>query len=325
MIKNFFEFHKCKKTSLGEDIESLLDGGEISTEQKRHIMETIIKTALLGWESRSGRNIDANVRLANAIDNVIDDSDRLDLKSALKSYLNHGVLEKDPKVSAKTDYINESILAGKGVYHSFLKTLTALGQKDKMVATEECPDNFLIFQAFEGLKSDVVTQVFKRFRSLDNLLSGSGEISLYMGITCDGKLEYGTGLENRIPFGRFTLNKTALKWISEMESKSIKALKREINGLTIPEIMLLGKIKTDMLTYLPGNLEGGKTSRLKDGILRFVYQEVGGWDNNQLDEGELENIKSNFLTWLMCKKWSDKVLVSIKPGILCVYIYVKPK
>jgi hypothetical protein len=37
------------------------------------------------------------------------------------------------------------------------------------------------------------------------------------------------------------------------------------------------------------------------------------------------NIKNNFTTWVMTKRWGGKVLISVKPTSYYVYIHIKLK
>ena len=37
------------------------------------------------------------------------------------------------------------------------------------------------------------------------------------------------------------------------------------------------------------------------------------------------NIKNNFTTWLLTKKWGSKVLISVKPNSFWLYLHLKLK
>jgi hypothetical protein len=81
-----------------------------------------------------------------------------------------------------------------------------------------------------------------------------------------------------------------------------------------------------MAQFIPGYFESKSNPTISDKkIISFGWYGVGKWDNGKLDEGELENIKQNFVRWLMTKKWSDKVLISLKSNSFWVYIYIKLK
>lgn len=332
MIKKFLEFVKGSKESIGKEIESLLDGDSVTEEQKKHIMEAIVKPSVLGWQARSGEVIDPSIALPNVIDSVLDDSDRRDIEMRLKQYLERGVEEKEVGVSASTDLeeIAESVaLAGKGIFHSFLKALTALGQKEKPLSQEKCPDEFLLYHLYEGLDADAVRQVFARFKSLsmysDSIDYGKNELGLYFGIKCDASVEYGLHYEERMPLGRFALSQSVVRWLTSLDSKSLFSIKKELVNMSYSDIALLGKIKADMAAYSPGYCEGKMAPSLKDRVISFGYYGAGKWDNGKLDEGELVNIKSNFVAWLMPKRWSEKVLISVKAGSFWIYVHIKLK
>jgi hypothetical protein len=317
-IKRYLEFIKesyDEFESIGEWVESLYQDDYIKNIVNRYIGE-----------------ITSDIRLANAI-NLLDEMDQKDLKQQIEKYQEDGIEEKEPIVLTSTDLepLTESEItkAGRGIFHSFLKTLTALGQKEKTANTERCPDDFLLFYFYENLDSMSVRQIFGRFQSLvpylEHIDYGQNETNLYFGIKCDGELEYGAFYENTIPFGGFKLNQTAIKWINNIDAKSAFSLKKELVNLSYSNILTLGKIKSDMTQYNPGYHEKKLKPELRDRVISFGYQGIGKWDNGKLDEAELMNIKNNFVTWLLSKSWGGKVLISVKPGSYWLYIHLKLK
>ena len=190
-------------------------------------------------------------------------------------------------------------------------------------------DNFLLFYHYPNLQSEDVKQVFSRFKSLTRYLDivdyQKNETDLYFGIKCDGNFEYGVHYDVLKPIGQFRLSQSVIKWICQIESKSASSLKKELVNLTLADVITLGKIKTDMLTFSPGYHEKKLSPMLKDRVISFGYFGVGRWDNGKIDEGELMNVKNNFTTWLLTKKWGSKVLISVKPTSYYVYIHIKLK
>ena len=118
MIKKYLEFIKENKedfNSLGEWIESLYDDEYVKNIVNRYISE-----------------ISSDIRLSNAI-NTLEQSEQDDIKSQIDTYLQNGIEDKEPEVIVSTE-INESseiTIAGKSIFNSFLKVLTALGQTEK--------------------------------------------------------------------------------------------------------------------------------------------------------------------------------------------------
>ena len=308
--KNIEDYH-----SLGEWVESLIDDIYIQNIVNRYTKE-----------------IHPSIRLSNAI-NILDDRSQNEIKSQIKHYLENGIEEKEPRFSASTDLEplteSEITVAGKGVFTSFLKVITALGQKECQPVWEKCPDNFLIFYLIPNQQSEIVKQIFNRFKSLTNYIDlidyQKNEISLYFGIKCDGQFEYGFNYDMQLPIGQFKLSKSVVKWICQLESKSAFSLKKELVNLTYSDIITLGHIKLDMLSFQPGYHEKKLNPIIKDRVISFGYYGIGKWDNGKLDEGELQNIKSNFTTWLLSKKWGSKVLISVKPMSFWVYLNIKLK
>ena len=319
MIKRYLDFIKESQingfNSLGEWVESLMDD-----EYVRNIV------------ARYTKDSDHSIDLSNAI-NILDDKTKQEIKAQIDHYLENGIEEKEPQFTASTDLEplteSEITVAGKGIFISFLKSLTSLGQKEVQPSWEKCPDGFLLFYHYPNLQSEDVKQVFSRFKSLTRYLDmidyQKNETDLYFGIKCDGNFEYGVHYDVLKPIGQFRLSQSVIKWICQIESKSASSLKKELVNLTLADVITLGKIKTDMLTFNPGYHEKKLSPMLKDRVISFGYFGVGRWDNGKIDEGELMNVKNNFTTWLLTKKWGSKVLISVKPNSFWLYLHLKLK
>lgn len=302
--------------SLGEWVESLID-------------DEYIKNII----TRYTKDIDPSIKLSNAI-NILDDQTKSEIKSQIDNYLENGIEEKDPTIIASTciDELkkSETVMAGKGVFSSFLKSLTALGQKMIEPNWEKCPEDYLLFYYCDNLDAQLVRDIFNRFRSLSRYNEmidyGKNEVDLYYGVKCDGNFEYGILYEGQmLPIGRFKLSSSAIKWITNLESKSAHSLKKELVNLNYDNIITLGRIKTDMKTFQPGYYEKKMKPILKDKVISFGYYGVGRWDNGKLDEDDFINIKTNFINWLLSKKWGNKVLISLKSQSFWLYIHIKLK
>lgn len=320
MIKKFFEFLNDK--SLGELVESLYDDDYIKNIVNRYIGD-----------------ISPDIELSNAID-ILDDRTKNEIKSQIDKYQSNGIENKDVELIASTE-INEQVVeqpvevqseisvAGKSIFTSFLKSLTALGQKEKQPNLEKCPSQFLLFYFYDNLYANDVKSIFDRFKSLNrftNLIDyGKNEVSLYFGIRCDGTLEYGIAYERLHKMGGFKLSASTIKWIIQIESKSASSLKKEIVNLTYQDILLLGKIKTDMKEYNPGYNEKVQRPEIKDKVMTFGYYGVGNWNNGKIDENDLLRIKNDFSVFVGKHRWASKVLVSVKPQSFWLYLNIKIK
>ena len=319
MIKRYLDFIKESQingfNSLGEWIESLMNDEYVGNIVARYTKDS-----------------DHSIDLSNAI-NILDDNTKDEIKYQIDNYLENGIEEKEPQFTASTDLEplteSEITVAGKGIFISFLKSLTSLGQKEVQPSWEKCPDGFLLFYHYPNLQSEDVKQVFSRFKSLTRYLDmidyQKNETDLYFGIKCDGNFEYGVHYDVLKPIGQFRLSQSVIKWICQIESKSASSLKKELVNLTLADVITLGKIKTDMLTFNPGYHEKKLSPMLKDRVISFGYFGVGRWDNGKIDEGELMNVKNNFTTWLLTKKWGSKVLISVKPNSFWLYLHLKLK
>lgn len=317
LIKRYLQFiNEDENSSLGEWLLSLNDDEYI-----RNII------------SRYTKEFDPSIDLENVI-NLLDKKTQLEIKQQVDEYLQKGIEEKQPDVLTSTDteqlWESEISVAGKGMFTSFLKSLTALGKKDCQPVWDKTPEDFLWFYIAPNLNSETVKLVFSRFKSLsrysDIIDYQKNELSLYFGIKCDGQFEYGVFYENTIAIGQFKLSQSVIKWLTSIESKSAFSLKKELVNLTYSDILTLGQIKKDVETFSPGYYESKLNCQIKDRVLSFGYYGVGKWDNGKLDEGEFMNIKNNFTTWLLSKRWGSKVLISVPvPKSFWLNLHIKLK
>ena len=150
MIKKYIEFinegHFNGFNSLGEWVESLIDYSYI---------QNII--------TRYTKGSDLSINLSNAI-NVLDDKEQQEIKAQIDHYLENGIEEKEPQLLASTDLEplteSEISVAGKGIFTSFLKSLTGLGHKESQPNWERCPESFLLYYHFSNIQSEDLKQIF---------------------------------------------------------------------------------------------------------------------------------------------------------------------
>ena len=154
-LKKYIDFIKEDSTgfnSIGEWVESLIDDDYVKNIVNRYTNE-----------------IDPDIDLSNAI-NILDKRTQSEIKSQIEEYLQNGIEEKEPEMVASTDLEelteSEITMAGKGIFSSFLKSLTALGQKMMEATWEKCPENFLLFYYYPNMSSQDVKSIFNRFKSL---------------------------------------------------------------------------------------------------------------------------------------------------------------
>jgi hypothetical protein len=333
LIKKYLDFIKESSedfNSVGEWIDSLSDDPYILNIVNRYIDDDN--------NLYSGKDIKPQIDLENAI-NLLDEKTKLEIKSQVDQYLQSGIQEKEPIVSPSTetsellgeslDVQSEVTVAGKGIFTSFLKCLTALGKKESNPSWENCPDDFLLYYYFPDLEAEVVKQIFSRFKSLSRYIQlldyQQNNVSIYFGVNTYGQFEYGFQYEQRLPIGQFKLSQSVIKWLLSVDSKSAQSLKKEIVNLSYQDLLTIGQIKRDMTTFTPGYFEKRLYPMLRDRIITFAFYGVGKWDNGKLDEGEYQNIKTNFTNWLMSKKWGGKVLISVKPQSFWLYFHIKLK
>lgn len=321
IIKRYIQFIKESQLqdfdSLGEWVESLMDD--------EYIRNIVI---------RYTDEFEPSLRVSNVI-NLLDKHTQNEIKGQVERYLETGIEDKEPYVLTSTDTEEllesngEVSISGKSIFNSFLKSITALGKKESKPDFEKSPDDFLLFYSFSNLLYTDVKQIFERFKSLSRYINildyQKNELGLYFGLKCDGVFEYGILYDIPNAIGRFKITPKVVKWLLEIESKSAESLKREMVNLTYKDVLLLGKIKNDMKSFNPGYHEKKTFPTINNKIISFGYYGCGKWDNGKLDEGELQNIKSNFSNFVLSKKWGDKILISIKPESFWLKIHIKLK
>lgn len=338
MIKRYLEFikenfeAKSKEdfNSLGEWVEHLYDLYK-DDEEKLSNLKSIVNRYFNIKGEETLNDISSDIRLANAI-NILDEKTQSEMSSLISDFINSGIEEKDPVVDFSTDLepLTEAdiTMSGKGVFTSFLKSLTALGQKDVPVNLDKSPDDYLFYYHYD-LQSEDVKTIFKRFASLsryvDLISYDKNEIELYFGIKCDGQFEYGIFNGNYQPIGQFKLTGGVIKWLLGLELKSAYNLKKNLVNFTYGDLLTIGKIKKDLNDFNPGFFEKKSKVCISDRVISIGYQGIGQWDNGQLDSGEFQNLKTNFNNWIITKKWSDKVQFGIKPSSYWVYFNLKIK
>lgn len=314
IIKKFNIFLKENNQTFGDYIEGLYPNDEYI----KNIVNRFI-----------GDDIDPDIRIANII-NMLDGTDKRNIKNQVDNYLKNGLTDKDPEIIASVDISesNEITKSGRQVFKSFLKTITALGKKDNN-PYDPCPDNFLIYYLFDNLDTSIVKKIFNRFRSLSRYLNfidySRNETSLYFGVRIDGVIEYGIEYDqSHSIIGEFKLNTRTINWILTLDSKSATSFKKHLVDLNTSNVKLLGAVKSELNEYDPG-YHTKKSFEMKDGIITFGYYGLGNWNNGEVDKNTLNNIASEFNKFILTKRWNKKVLIKVSAIDFWVYLSVKGK
>ena len=319
--------------SLGEYIEEVAKGND-------YLMGVVI--------SKYTQDIDPQISLSNAI-NLLPKSEKKSLLTQVENHLSGKPQSQTAKVVSNTILESEAIAAGqpapivaqpetpqeqiggKSLLASFMKCLTALGQKNNAPAQEICPGDFLIFYDFKNLDSKMLQSIFGRFKALslfNKLIDyDKNQTQLYFGIKCDANFEYGVRSEEGTlkPIGRFKLNKSAINSVLNLQSLSAQSIKKELVNLSTKEIEILGKAKLEMAKYKPGYFDEILVPILKDKTLTFGYRGIGKWSDGQLDPEQLETVRDGFKKFLSKFRWCDQVRVSVSPQSFWIYFYIKVK
>lgn len=318
IIKKYLKFLKENKDSIGEWVETHYE--------KHDYVKNIV--------NRYIKDIDPEIRLANAV-NLLKDNEKQEIKTQIENYLEKGIEDKDVDITTTVD-ISESIVngevtkVGKGVFRSFLKSLIALSQKETSSNWSKTPVDFLYYYHFDNLDSNDVKTIFKRFKSLSRYLDlidyGKNELDLYFGVKVDAYFEYGIRYEdNLIPIGQFKLGARTIRWILNLNARIVKDIKKNLVNLSYKDIIILGKIKSDIKNFDPGYFKSKSNIQVKDDILMIGYYGYGKWESGKIDNNELVKFKSKLSKFILSKKWGKKVLISIKPNSFWVIVNIKLK
>jgi hypothetical protein len=240
----------------------------------------------------------------------------------IKNFTQYIKENKEPLVQSE---ISKS---GKGVFKSFLKTLSALNTKDIINNNKGMRDGFLAIYEHNNVDFEDLKDVFRRYKSLSRYLDivNKEKIGLYYGLTNNGKLEYGfSDIDKLFPIGVFKLTNTSIKWINNLSLKYSVPLKKLLKNLTYNNLKLLGIIKKDMDQYDIGKYTEKSSPQLNDNIISFGYKGHGKWINGNFSKEQYKELKENFIEWVLDRKWSDKVQVKIEPRNFWINIHLKLK
>lgn len=270
------------------------------------------------------KDVDASINMANAI-NVLDDLTKVEILKRVENHLNGVEGEVSVGTSTPVDLLEESY--GFNVLTTFFKCLTALGFKDNTPESKEVPSEFLIFFKLGGVDSSKIESVFKRFKSLSSIKIDytHPKMGLYFGIRNSGSFEYGVYYDDLLPIGTFKLNKKSFNSLKLSELKSSSGLKKMLVNLSLADIILMGKIKSEMDKFNPGYFQQKMIPIINDRVMTFGYHGVGKWDNGQLDQVEKEKVVSSLKSFLSKYKWSEKVQIRVYADKFWIYIDVKLK
>ena len=274
------------------------------------------------------QDIDQSVDMYNAIE-VLGDGVKISLLKSVENHIN-GV-EAELKVSDTSvkesphEEVLEEANGGKGVFTSFLKSLTALGFKENVVSNDN-KSNFLFMFRFVGVDGSDVKQVFKRFKSLQQVhIEEEKRLSLYYGVRTDGMLEYGVYIDEMEPIGEFKLKGREFNNYKISKLKSLSGFKKSMVELDYKDLVTMLKLKQVMSEYDPGQVNSKMQPEINGRIMTFGYYGYGTWSVGNINPQDLGDIKDNIKEHLSKYKWTKDCLIAVDARNFWVYINIKLK
>ena len=272
---------------------------------------------LLKIVSKYLNDIKPDIKFVNAL-NVLDISIQEEIYKKINDKLNEQLILE-----------SEAALSGKNLFKCFLKIFTALKLKDVKPNWEKTPDSFLISFISDSIKIEDVKSVMGRYLHFSNALSKveaiNTECKLYYGIRCDSELEYGIILPNskKIILGQVKINKWLLNWILTLDSPSALNLKKMIIHMNYQQLLVLTKVKSEMLKFVPGHSDSRARPIIQDDMITFAYYGIGKWEAGKLSDDDLNSIKKKTKDYLIGYKWSSKIKVQFIADRFWFYINIK--
>lgn len=270
------------------------------------------------------KEIDPSIEMSNAI-NILDDIKKVELLRNVEQHINNEKGNFNVSTRAASDHeLNES-QGKRGIFTSFLKSLTALGFRENQHSTD-IPDRFLFIFRFSGKKGDDIMTIFKRFAYLDSVeLDPERPTQLYFGLTDDNIIEYGWYYDELNKLGEFKLTKSEFNKLKIAEFKSLSGFKKLVSQLDHTDIILMLKLKKRMREFDPGKISSKMQPRINDRIITFGYYGYGTWKSGVLEQENITELKEKVKQFLLNDKWSEKFLMNVSSNNFWTYINFKIK
>lgn len=281
------------------------------------------------------KDIKPDIELLNAV-NLLSTWDKDTLVKEIEDTLS-GNQEGELAVTATvvnenfTEEVESIAIGGKNTFNCFLYSLTSIGALGEP-KWDFCPDNYYIYWSHEADKEDLI-DVLSRYHSLHSgikqLEKCKSKCGLFMGISMSDNLiyvDYGVVVDgDRVLIGQFKLTNSLMFNIMSKPNKSLNSFKKEMKDVTLNTIKTLMVAKKELLKFTPGDYEKKSNIIVKDGIMSFGIYGIGKWDGKNLDDSDFESLKNKFKSWLSKYRWSEKIVVSVKPADYWVYFSIKVK
>jgi hypothetical protein len=274
------------------------------------------------------KELDPSIRIANAVNTLDEHTQQSILKMIEEEDKEAEPVKAVPSTFIRYDESNQ--IGGKNIFKCFLKVVSALGQKNCDVNWQKLPDDYISLFVTDSVDSEQTKNVMSRYLYFDKFIKSQTHqtttVNLYYGIKSDLNLEYGVIVDGKmLSLGQFLLTQGTYNFVMTLDLKSAQNLKKFLVSLDLNRLNILSKIKSVMKDFFPGQSESKLKPTVQNEIISYGFQGLGKWDNNLLDQGELENIKNNFRQFIMQHKWSENIQFNVTTVDNWVFINLKIK
>ncbi len=277
------------------------------------------------------KDINPNVNVEKAVSTLDDYTQDLIIKM-IGDYESNTRSQDEIDVTPITSltYNESQQIGGKNLFTCFLKVISALGQKDCEIDWQIIPDDYIALFVSDTIPIEDLKGVLSRYLYFDDFFKSKQVTDrfgrLYWGVKTDLTIEYGIYLDRvQNQLGNFSLTIGTYNYVMTQNLKSATNLKKLLVGLDLKKLSIASKVKEVMKDYFPGESDNKTKPRIDGDVISYGFDNLGKWDNNNVDSGELENIKTNLRNHLMQFKWSDQIQFNVIPSNGWIFLNIKIK
>jgi len=295
-------------------LENISFGKYVEKHMKDENLKRMILPYLNGYEK--------DLNISNIVD-LLDKNDKQSIINIIDNYYTNG-LTPQTEVNTSSNVILES--SGKGVFTTFLKSITALTKT--LIKKEK--EEYLLYYQTNILDYDLVNDVFNRFKSLSFYITDidikSKNITIFYGLNDDLDVKYGILVgDKEYLFGYFKLTKSSFNSLKVNNSKSSTLFIKELDNLSVDDLNIFKIVKKNINNIPIFEFKNKTIPTITNGLLKWGYYGLGTWKNGDLVEEDLLSYKNNIKNWILNSKLDNKILFRIYTSNFWFMVEIKIK